>query len=356
MTICLSMIVKNEASCIEKCLNSVKPFINYWIICDTGSTDNTEEVVQNCLKDIPGEFHKHEWEDFSTNRNKSLQLAKSKADYILIIDADDYVVINNTKAFSKLNKDAYNIEFNHGSITYSRIQLINSKIPAKYIGVLHEYLEIPTYIKPTLLPHCKIIYGASGARSKDPNKYLNDAKIFEKALIAEPNNSRYVFYGAQSYRDAGMLQESLKLYEQRNKMGGWVEEQYVSMLETAKILEKLYPEDIVKIENAYVSAFNCQPKRVEALTYLSSYYRRKLLFNMSYFYSKIGCNIAKPRDALFLEPDCYDWRIIDEQAVSAYWIGKKQEAASLNQALLKSGMLPYTEKNRVLKNLKFCET
>jgi len=348
------MIVKNEAHCIERCLNSVKPFIDYWIICDTGSTDNTEKVVTKCLQNIPGELHKHKWEDFSTNRNRALQLAKSKADYILVIDADDYLAINNVNVFKNLTKLAYNIEFNHGPIIYSRTQLFSSKLGVKYVGVLHEYLELPTNVIPVHLIGCKIIFGANGARSNDPEKYLRDAETFEKALLAEPNNSRYVFYAAQSYRDAGKKEESLKLYLQRNKMGGWIEERYVSLLEAAKIYETISSDPLV-IESAYIEAFNCQPNRVEALSYLCSYCRKFDRLQKSYFYAKIGCGIAKPNNALFLETACYDWKIIDELAIAAYWIGKKQEAANLNQALLKSGMLPVNEKTRILDNLRFCE-
>jgi len=348
------MIVKNEAHCIERCLNSVKPFIDYWVICDTGSSDNTKEIVKNCLKDIPGEFHEHEWEDFSTNRNKALRLAKSKADYILILDADDFLAVNNEHVFDNLTKSAYNIEFSHGPITYSRIQLFKSKLNAKYIGVLHEYLEIPVNIVPTVLHGCKIIFGANGSRSKDPEKYLNDAQVFEKALVAEPNNLRYVFYAAQSYRDANKKEESLKLYLQRSRMGGWVEEQYISLLEAAKIYESLYPENIVNVTKLYLMAYNVNPKRSESLSYLCSYCRKNELFQESYFYAKVGSNVAKPKEALFLENACYDWKIIDELAIAAYYIGKKQEAASLNKILLKTNLLPDGEKERVQNNLRFC--
>ena len=54
----LSMIVKNEAPNIERCLASVAPFINYYVICDTGSTDNTKEIIKKFFdeKGIPGEI------------------------------------------------------------------------------------------------------------------------------------------------------------------------------------------------------------------------------------------------------------------------------------------------------------
>ena len=45
-TICLNMIVKNEAHIILETLNSVKKYIDYWVISDTGSTDGTQTVIK----------------------------------------------------------------------------------------------------------------------------------------------------------------------------------------------------------------------------------------------------------------------------------------------------------------------
>ena len=130
-TICLSMIVKNEAHCIEKCLESVKPIITNWLIADNGSTDNTRQVVQNCLKGIPGEYALTTWKDFSTNRNEALSLAtKFNCDYILVIDADDYLVINDLSEFEHINKPVYSFNIKHGSITYPRPQLVKTSINA----------------------------------------------------------------------------------------------------------------------------------------------------------------------------------------------------------------------------------
>ena len=44
-TVCLNMIVRNESSVIQRCLDSVKGFIDYWVIVDTGSIDGTQKIV-----------------------------------------------------------------------------------------------------------------------------------------------------------------------------------------------------------------------------------------------------------------------------------------------------------------------
>ena len=113
-TLCLNMIVKDEAHIIEntfaKLLDKVK--IDYWVISDTGSTDNTKEIIIDFFKErgIPGELYDDAWENFGHNRTTALRHAYNKSDYLLIFDADDEIcgdfqlpsldLMNN-------NKDAY---------------------------------------------------------------------------------------------------------------------------------------------------------------------------------------------------------------------------------------------------------
>ena len=84
----LCMIVKNEAEVIERCFASVRHLIDHWVICDTGSTDGTPEVIERALAGIPGELHHHEWRDFGHNRSELMRVARGTADYLLLLDAD----------------------------------------------------------------------------------------------------------------------------------------------------------------------------------------------------------------------------------------------------------------------------
>ena len=47
------MIVKNESKIIIKTLENLLSYIkfNYWVISDTGSTDNTKELIINFFKE-----------------------------------------------------------------------------------------------------------------------------------------------------------------------------------------------------------------------------------------------------------------------------------------------------------------
>ena len=76
----LCMIVKNESKIIERCLNSVKPLIDYVCIVDTGSTDDTIDVINNWMKsnDIEGKVIFEPWKNFAYNRSFAMEKIREK--------------------------------------------------------------------------------------------------------------------------------------------------------------------------------------------------------------------------------------------------------------------------------------
>ena len=78
-TICLNMIVKNEAHIIADTLEHLLKYItfDYWVISDTGSTDATKQIICDffAAKGVPGELVEHEWKDFGHNRSKAFESA-----------------------------------------------------------------------------------------------------------------------------------------------------------------------------------------------------------------------------------------------------------------------------------------
>src|SRR5271155_988950 len=134
------MIVKNEAPVIRRCLDSVLPIIDHWVIVDTGSTDGTQDIIREHLKDLPGELHERPWRDFAHNRSEALTLARPHAAYSLIIDADDVLEIPAGFQVPELTADSYVLDIQDTTIRYQRTQVVRNTRPWRYVGVLHEFL------------------------------------------------------------------------------------------------------------------------------------------------------------------------------------------------------------------------
>ena len=104
--ICLNMIVKKDSPDIQRCLESVKPWIDRWIIVDS-SSGNGEASVRQTLQGIPGEFHKCPWVSDVYNMNVALQFARGKSEYLLMIDPEDELIASSAFAISNLKDDVY---------------------------------------------------------------------------------------------------------------------------------------------------------------------------------------------------------------------------------------------------------
>lgn len=350
--ICLNMIVKDESSVIERCLESVKPLIDYWVIVDTGSKDGTQKMIKDFLKDIPGELHERPWVNFAYNRNEALQLAKKKGDYLLFIDADD--VLAYEPGFVKpshLDKGGYYLKIRYNGTEYDRTQLVDARLDWKWVGVVHEVVICD---QPHQMDHLKdvvmrIIGG--GDRSSDPKKYYKDAQLLEAALKEDPTSTRTTFYLAQSYRDAQMPELAIQNYENRVAMGGWDQEVFWSLYQIATLKESIGApkEEIIK---SYEKAFLFRPSRVEPLYQLSSYYRKLGNHLLGYALAKLGTEIKRSEDVLFVESWMHEYGLVFERSICAYYLGRYQEALVLSNQLLANDQLPSNVVECLRSNLR----
>lgn len=192
-----------------------------------------------------------------------------------------------------------------------------------------------------------------GARWTDPDKFRKDAAVLEAALAKEPDNARYAFYLAQSWRDAGEPEKALAAYAKRAQMGSWEEEVWYSLLEVAKLSAFLGKSDD-EVIGAYLRAYEHRPTRAESLCYLARHLRQKQRIVAAFPFARAASEIVRPDDILFVDDAVYAWSSLDEYAVAAYWTGHYREALAANEQLLASAALPANERERIQKNLSFC--
>jgi glycosyltransferase involved in cell wall biosynthesis len=322
-TVCLVMIVKNEAHVILDTLRQLLTFIPFdsWSICDTGSTDSTREDITAFFqaRGIPGQIHDTEWRDFGYNRTLAFELGRSAADYAFVWDADDSIEGN--FVFPKdLEADWYKFMFgNRSGFRYSRCQLFSNQKRWKYVGVLHEYPAcVESCGNPAdVLGDYYFVSGRSGARNKNPMKYHDDARILEAAYkealaTKDPIHCRYAFYCAQSYASANVHEKAAEYYKVVLGLPSWAQEKYMSCLNIYTHLTSLNREE----EGFFylVEAVRYDPTRVECVYRLVKHYCAKGMaevalsyygFVQPYFEHKYLTEVGRER--LFANMDEYDF-------------------------------------------------
>jgi len=367
--ICLNMIVKNEAHVIKDTLEHLCSIINfsYYVISDTGSNDNTIEIIETFFnnKNIKGEIFKNEWKDFGYNRTIALEKAYNKTDYLFIFDADDKI-IGNLKLPDKLIADSYYFKFG-GTLFYKRMLLINNRLKWKFVGVLHEYLSCLDKNIPSseLIESDYYVYsGKTGGRSKDKYKYQKDALVIEKAYYeADEKNDhlkvRYSFYCAQSYRDCNDHEKAIEWYKKRISLKDWNQEVYFSYF----MIGKIYYYNLNKPELAiyyWTLGIEVDTERYETLYEIISHFRKNNHIKLAYQYYLMipQLNITEKfyEDKLFTIKQVYDYLIYYELSIILCYVNKHSEAIPMFNKLFNFALhnhVEYDIKINILDNFIF---
>jgi tetratricopeptide (TPR) repeat protein len=355
-TICLCMIVKNESQVIGRCLETVRDLIDYWVISDTGSSDNTRELIRAALDGIPGELHDEPWVNFGHNRTQNMQHARGKAGYLLLVDAD--MVLKHEGDLPALTADSYLLR-HLGSTEYRVKRLVRGDFHWRYVGVTHEYLTCDEPDTEANLDAITIDHFADGGSRGD--KFERDERLLAAELERDPANTRTVFYLAQTCRDlagihgdAAYARRATELYERRAQMGGWPEEVYYSLLQAGVL--KAESGDWPAAMDTLVQAWESRPQRLEACYELASRLRLAGRYHAALAYAKAGLGQPAPEDRLFVYPWVYQWGLLFEYSICAYWTGDPQASLEACDQLLALPSLPDTYREQTTANRVFAAT
>jgi glycosyltransferase involved in cell wall biosynthesis len=356
-TVCLNMIVRNECRIIERCLNSVRGFIDHWVIVDTGSTDGTQHLIQRCMRNVPGELIERPWVDFAHNRNEALEFARGKTDYVFVIDADEVLVLDQDSSQPRLTHDAYYLKIFSSPVAFWRIQLFRNAPGWRYESAIHEYLAPPETATEERLQGVWIDSRTDGSRAAEPGVYQRDVEQLLLAHQETPDDPRTVFNLAQSYAAAGEPVLALQYYQRRVEMGGWPEEAWCALLKVAEIkqlLQREWPE----VLQAYLDAFQFRPTRAEPLYRIAVHYRWQGAFHLAHLFLQQAVAIPYPqRDYLAVEERLYRYLIRMALATCCYHLGQYEAGIRFCDELLGDRRLvPPNMYDQILINRHECAT
>ena len=366
-TMCFATMCKNEEHCIQNTLESVYKHIDYWIVCDTGSTDKTCEIIRKFFeeKGIPGELHIDEWVGFDHNKTLMMKRAKDKADYVLHLDADDLLI--NDLEFTKedIGGDAYFMNVTRGDLKWKAFIIFNNRLTWKFCGVAHtiiKCIEKEHYITKDITHKEAYISGEGiGSRAFDPNKFLYDAEKLKKqffdTLSYDPDglNTRSVFYTAQSYQDSGMHEEAIKWYRLYTKLNdSWIEEKFEAHMRISLCMMELN-YNLKDIEMEMFKAINLEEDRAEPHYHLGLYCNQIGEYEKGYSYFKSSkskdLDKIKQKYVLFIRENMYGDYNNDELSVSCFWTKRFEEGYNYLLEIIDDNRFT-SQKDRLLTNKK----
>lgn len=335
-SLCLNMIVKNEADRIKRCLSSVLSQVKCVAILDTGSTDGTVKLIEQlcCDAGVPCAIGHCEFKNFSQARNEAFAFAQACrgqlpwTQFALLVDADMELVCDTQDPFAQLNANAlsYDMMQKGGSVSYANRRIINLDWGTPpYVGVTHEYVDIQA---AGMIVDARFTDYADGSNRKE--KYIRDAQLLEEALKTEPNNERYWFYLGNTYKDWAQadpvyLSDAINAYRRRIELGGWNEEVHQAKLKLAECYKA--QGDGSSFVAQMIDAYAFRPQRAEPLYELAKYHREKGDNAASVLFSKQGKAMSRPDDLLFVNDFAYEHGLRYEYAVAGYYVKAERKGA-----------------------------
>jgi tetratricopeptide (TPR) repeat protein len=300
------------------------------VVCD--AQDKVAEVSRHLGADVfirPSP--KVDWEQgygiIAGARNEALTIAERRTDFVLIIDADDWV---EGELPTDMTADGYEMLVHDGGMVYPRIQLFRCGRGFRYHGIRHEHLVMGGQIQRT--PALRYFRGHSSYGWQDQDsaevKYSTHAKDLTKWMIDHPDDARAQFYLARSYQDAGRVPEAIVEYEKRlGMMNGWDEERFYSAFQIG-LMAMRKGEDPT---HALLRAHEIRPTRAEPLVVLAQWHRdeKRKHFSTAYAFAQRAAAIPMPNDGLFMQTSIYEFEAVAELAICAYWVGKKAESLEI---------------------------
>jgi tetratricopeptide (TPR) repeat protein len=316
--LCLNMIVKDESKIVERLVDSVAPYIGYYVVCDTGSSDGTPELIRErfAKKGVAGEVHAIPFVNFERARNAALEVGRKATadfDYFLLADADMELVVEDSSFARHLSAAAYSVKQQSGSFAYYNPRLLKRDVNARYVGPTHEYLKVEGLSR---LDGLKFRDHACG--SSRSIKIERDTKLLLEALRENPDDVRSMFYLAQTCRDGGLIREAAAWYELRCKAGGYAEEAWYARYQLALCAAKLGDEK--KFVSESLKAFEQMPTRAEPLYEVARYYRLRGQYQTALVFAQAAAKVSYPvDDSLFVDEEIYLSGILEELSVSGFY-------------------------------------
>lgn len=361
--VCLTMCVENDASVITECLNSVKDLADCISICDTGSTDNTIELIEKFLHEtaIPGKIYRRTGENLGVNQTLAIKAAQKTIEelgyplsdsYLLVLDPDMRASCSSSFKKERLQKDCYLLLEKSSSFSFYQYapRLLRASLSWKSGGIIRASCSCRE-AGPSAKLHSLTIEEQHDAYYQ-VDKLKHRIKRLLDALAKDPNNAHYLFELAQCYKWLKCFDDAIHQYTLRLDKEGDKEEAWFSKFMIGECYEE--KKEWERALYWYLEAYQSNPSRTSSLKKIAAYYRLRGQNDLAHIFASYGLRIPLADDQILFDTLPYhDYQFEEEISIAAYYTRFKDEGFTAANTLLLKKNVPWNIKNQTCKNVLF---
>ena len=303
----MTIMVKNGGTDFHKMLseNINNDYINRWTILDTGSTDNTIDVIKDVLKDKKYNLYQEPFIDFGTSRNRCLNLAGHNCKFIMMLD-DTYIANGELKKFLREIRsdqfcDSFSLYIQSNDCEYTSNRIIKSHTGLRYLFKIHEVITPENNVNVCVPSEvCRIDdFKSSYMEERTYNRKQLDLTLLFEEIEKDPSNPRHYYYVAQTYNYIKQYDLSLEYFLKRatHPNDGFLQEKIDAYFEAARISNFQLHKPWGECEELYLKSYNLDKTRPESMYFIGIHHYLENNYKLAYEYLKKGFEIGYPHHA-----------------------------------------------------------
>ena len=299
----LCIMVKNGGAQFEQMLVDNLPFFDRWTILDTGSTDETIDIINRVLiGKKKGQLFQEPFINFRDSRNRCLELAGETCKFITMLD-DTYVISGNLRGFlnevrGDQRSNSFTLFIQSDDTIYGSNRIIKSSSELRYIHKIHEVITDKNNMNIVIPKEVSLIddrrFDYMVKRTIE-RKQL-DLKLLFEEVDENPHDPRAYYYLAQTYNLLEDYEKSFYYFTKRAEFtnSGFVQERVDALFESARIANFKLNKQWIECEELYNKCYKADESRPEAMYFIGVHYYLENNFNKAFGYFKKAFEIGFP--------------------------------------------------------------
>jgi len=299
----LCIMVKNGGKQFENMLTENMHLIDRWTILDTGSTDDTIEVINRVLVGKKrGELFQEPFINFRDSRNRLLELAGESCKFTLMLD-DTYIVKGDLRGF--LNEvrgdqfaDSFTLYVKSDDVEYGSNRLLKTDRKLKYLYKIHEVVQEKDNMNVIIpINRCYIFDDRFDyMEERTMNRKQLDLKFLYEEVEEEPDNPRSFYYLAQTYNVMAEYEKSYFYFLKRmnHPIEGFLQEKIDAIFEAARTANFKLNKPWSECEALYLKAYELDKTRPDSLYFLGIHHYLDGDKTPAFEYFKKGFEVGYP--------------------------------------------------------------